>query len=203
MDNSTFAQGLAELIGRPSTLRAFVCDGSPLECSVFIVGLNPATASERDFWEYWHPVKGFMKAMWREDHVAERKKAGEFFTISPTRNAIERVELAAAPARILVTNIFSTPGKSAGYLEASQRDATAFDYLMSTIRPRLVIAHGLEAGAYLSTYETDAVIWQRRHALKWTSDYAAEMGRDIAKWLQSSSGAACPDHRQRQRFGCP
>ena len=185
MDNSTFEQGLVEVIGRPSTLRPFVCDGSPLECSVFIVGLNPATASKRDFWEYFHPVKGFMKAMWREDYVAERKKAGEFFTISPSHNAIERVELAAAPAKILVTNIFSTPSKSASDLKASQRLTTTFDYLMSAIRPGLVIAHGMEAGAYVSTYKTDAVIWQRRHALKWSRDDAAELGRDIAEWVQS------------------
>ena len=190
MDVSTFMQGLVEVIGRPSTLRAFDCDGSPLECSVFIVGLNPATASERDFWEYFHPVKGFMKAKWREDYIAERKKAGEYYAISPSRNAIEKVELAAGPTKILVTNIFSTPGNSAGDLKDSQRATTAFDYLMSTIRPRLVIAHGLEAGAYLSTYDTDAVIWQRRHALKWTSDYAIDLGRDIAAWAQSRNRSA-------------
>jgi hypothetical protein len=38
-DINSFERDLAALIGKPSLLRPFVCDGSPLECKVFIVGL--------------------------------------------------------------------------------------------------------------------------------------------------------------------
>lgn len=32
--------------------RPFICDGSPPERTVFIVGCNPATASRAEFWRY-------------------------------------------------------------------------------------------------------------------------------------------------------
>lgn len=48
-DINRFEKELVALIGRPSVLRPFVYEGSPLECEVFIVGFNPATASTLDF----------------------------------------------------------------------------------------------------------------------------------------------------------
>jgi hypothetical protein len=47
-DLREFALGLAAVIGRPSELRPFVCDGSLLDCPVFIVGYNPATRMAGD-----------------------------------------------------------------------------------------------------------------------------------------------------------
>lgn len=55
----SFESGLEAIIGRPTTLRPFVCDGSPLDCRVFIVGFNPATDSEVDFWNFWSSHRGF------------------------------------------------------------------------------------------------------------------------------------------------
>ncbi len=43
MDLTEFGSELEALIERPTALRPFVCDGSPLSCTVFIVGYNPAT----------------------------------------------------------------------------------------------------------------------------------------------------------------
>lgn len=47
MNNTLFELQLEALIGRPSTLWPFICDGSPLDCPVFFVGTNATT--ELDF----------------------------------------------------------------------------------------------------------------------------------------------------------
>ncbi len=44
-----FELQLSDLIGRPTDLRPFVCEGSPLSCDIFLVGFNPATTMETDF----------------------------------------------------------------------------------------------------------------------------------------------------------
>ena len=41
------------------TERPFVCDGSPLQAQVFVVGLNPATTLREDFWSFWDDSAGF------------------------------------------------------------------------------------------------------------------------------------------------
>jgi hypothetical protein len=46
MDLKEFDRQLRGLLGDEQGLRPFVCQGSPLECQVFIVGLNPATCLE-------------------------------------------------------------------------------------------------------------------------------------------------------------
>jgi hypothetical protein len=45
-----FERALVALIGRPTDLRPFVCEGSPLTCDVFLVGFNLATTMCRDLW---------------------------------------------------------------------------------------------------------------------------------------------------------
>ncbi len=67
----TFADNLADVIGRPTTLRPFVCEGDPLACKVFLVGFNPATEMEKDFWHYWTD-RGFERQRWVSDYMLER-----------------------------------------------------------------------------------------------------------------------------------
>ena len=43
-----FERALVALIGRPTGLRSFVCDGSPLKCDVFLVGFHLATTMCRE-----------------------------------------------------------------------------------------------------------------------------------------------------------
>lgn len=70
----SFKSGLEAIVGRPTTLRPFVCDGSPLDCRVFIVGFNPATDSEVDFWTFWSSDRGFNKALWYQNYLKERRE---------------------------------------------------------------------------------------------------------------------------------
>src|ERR1700735_3082953 len=113
IDLSAFESELKELIGRPSELRPFVCNGSPLECGVFIVGFNPATKMRADFWEYWRSGYGFDKEAWFKSYKEERQarplNPGKTrrAQISNTRRVIEWIIEAASPIGCLETNIYS------------------------------------------------------------------------------------------------
>ena len=63
MSLDEFERQLADLLGRPSRARPFVCEGSPLDCEIFIVGFNPATEMG-DFWQFWRTGYGFDKNAW-------------------------------------------------------------------------------------------------------------------------------------------
>jgi hypothetical protein len=72
MDPREFGARLQSLIGRPTHLRPSVCDGSPLDCEVFIVELNPATPMSRAWWDFWSLDQGFRRAEWLEHYRQER-----------------------------------------------------------------------------------------------------------------------------------
>lgn len=77
-------------MGRPTSLRPFVCDGSPLDCEIFIVGANAATAMG-DFWDFWLPGVGMDKAAWFAAYKAARAQKPlapgktRRMAVSPTR----------------------------------------------------------------------------------------------------------------------
>ncbi|MBD3677570.1 MAG: hypothetical protein HUJ27_04115 [Rhodobacteraceae bacterium] len=137
-----FETGLSEIIGRPSTQRPFVCDGDPFLCGVWVVGYNAATTGG-DWWQYWTTKKGFDLVSWRRDYDAERASRGK--GPSATRRRIDRIS-ARVPA-VLETNIFATPSTEMANMPKSTTEA--FDYLMSTLNPRLIIAHGVPAARHL------------------------------------------------------
>ena len=65
--------GLSAIVGDHCVgLRPFVCDGSPLDCRVFLVGINPATEMSGNFWDFWDDDSGFNKEKWRERYDEER-----------------------------------------------------------------------------------------------------------------------------------
>lgn len=59
--------------------------GSPFRCPLFIIGLNPAVDTGRDFWsEYWSDRTGFNKELLLE-HLLEARGA-----LTMTRANIEK-----------------------------------------------------------------------------------------------------------------
>jgi uracil-DNA glycosylase len=143
-----FEAGLRTHIGRPAHVRPFVCEGSPLECRAFVVGSNPATAMELDYWSFWEPGYGFRKEAWAAASRAGRRAAGRA-EVTPTRRMLTRVMEAAAPVRCLDTNVFATPTPSERDLPAALRRTGVFDWLLHEVRPAAVLAHGREAADHL------------------------------------------------------
>src|SRR5215218_7019589 len=113
MDLIEFAARLKELTRAPTRLRPFVCDGSPLDCRIFIVGFNPATSLTGDWWDFWDSSYGFRRAEWLKRYIPERAtqplKPGRTrrAPISNTRKVIDWIVDAARPVKCLETNIYS------------------------------------------------------------------------------------------------
>jgi hypothetical protein len=152
-----FQHDLEDLIGNPTDLRPFICEGSPLACKVFIVGFNPATELSRSFWDFWQPGYGFQKAQWFEVYKQERrektlplnrKRRNE---ISNTRRVIEWMIEELSPTKCLETNIYARPTTQAHDLHPSKRITKPFDFLLDTIRPGVIFVHGQDAVKYLET----------------------------------------------------
>lgn len=138
---SEFADGLAALIGRPSTLRPFICEGSPLTADVFIVGYNPATRLDGDWWTFWDPAYGYRKADWMAGYSAQRGKT------SKTRAKIEEIVAGLSGHAVLEANIDARP--SARKKDYPTPLTAPFDLLVAVCRPKVVIAHGVDAVRHL------------------------------------------------------
>lgn len=184
----TFEQELAAIVGRPTTLRPFVCSGSPLVCRVFIVGLNPASPMQAGFWDFWRPGTGFDKAAWMDAYLAERAqrplKPGKTRRpkISPSRAVIDCVVEEIGQAACLETNIYATASEAFCDLESPQRDTRPFDYMLATIQPEVVIVHGNDAVEYLRDKTVAATVLAVPHFSRgWSHERARELGREVRK----------------------
>lgn len=126
------------LIGKPTNLRPFVCDGSPYACRIFIAGQNPATSTS-NFWQFWS-AEGMDREAWCKSYLAEREGARP----SPTRKRIERIaERVGLP--ILETNVYATEAASGTRLRGEEREVSVFRMLVEEIRPVVILAHGKKA----------------------------------------------------------
>lgn len=181
-----FEQQLVAIIGKPSTLRPFVCDGSPLLCRVFIVGFNPATQMSADFWQFWKSDKGFDKRAWTDAYLRERQttplKPGKRrrTAMSPTRRVLDWIVKEAAPILCLETNICAPPTARALDLPAENRSTDPFDFLYATIKPDIIIAHGELAKKHLMSKNVSArLILESHFSRGWSRQRAEALGRYI------------------------
>lgn len=115
----------------------FVCKGSPLGCSVFLLGINPR--SDTPFWPHWHLPYGFDKSAWLD---AYRCREGR---LSRTRKQLERLVETLEPIRCLETNVFAASSPRLAELSREARTTYVFDFLLEAIRPRLLLVHGRAA----------------------------------------------------------
>ena len=181
-----FEQELATLIGKPSVLRPFVCEGSPLNCKVFIVGFNPATEMSADFWSFWRTGYGFDKSTWSSEYLKERQsrplKPGKTRrpAVSNTRRVIDWILQEASPVSCLETNIYAAPSEQAADLASANRLTAPFDFLLDTISPNMVIVHGKDAAAHLRNRGIAAQLMDVSHFSRgWSQAGARALGRQI------------------------
>lgn len=186
----TFEQQLADIIGRPTALRPFVCSGSPLACRVFIVGLNPASPMKATFWDFWRPGIGYDKGAWMDAYLAERAerplkpKRTRRPKISPSRAVIECLVEEIDPAMCLETNIYATATEEFRDLGTSLRDTRPFDYLLATVRPEIIIVHGKDAVAHMQNKASGATVLPVPHFSRgWSHERARELGREVRQKL--------------------
>ena len=138
----------------PENCRPFVCQGSPYDCKIFVVGLNPATLMEDVFWQYWSDSTGFDKDSWFEAYKNERKsrplKPGKKSRrdVGNTRSNLNKLADLIRTDEILETNIYSKPTEHYTELRAEEKDTVVFQFLMTEIKPKLIITHGKDPARY-------------------------------------------------------
>ena len=130
-----FKSGLARIVGDLCVgLRPFVCDGSPLDCKMFLVGINPATKVHRNFWCFWKDASGFNKEEWLVAYRAARKGKN-----SPSRDIIGQIVKSARPVACLETNLFPKEVSRAADLREEDENTSAFKFLLQEIQPRVIV----------------------------------------------------------------
>ena len=144
MSLMTFAEQLERHMPKPDPgVRPFVCDGSPLDCPVFVVGSNPAT--QMPFRQYWKPDEGgFQKRKFMNDYLQKGRTK-----LHPTITRA-RLALIGENVRTIETNIYPMASKERASLKPEYRNTEIFRFLFRTLKPTLVWAHGADAQRFFS-----------------------------------------------------
>jgi hypothetical protein len=154
MANQEFESKLKGLMG-DRNLRPFVCEGSPMDCKVFIVGSNPATEMSQSFWSFWSSETGFNKKAWFEAYKKERAlkplepDKTRRNSLSNTRQRIEWIVEAAHPIKCLETNLYGKATEEAKALSKSEQDSSIFEFLIQEVRPTVMLLHGKASCQYV------------------------------------------------------
>lgn len=135
--------------------RPFVCDGNPLESRIFIVGFNAATEMKAQFWDFWSVETGFNKEKWFDAYVQERAlkplKPGKTRRnkVSNTRQRIEWILSEITDFKCLETNLYMTATTEAKELNKNLMDASVFNFLLESIKPKFLLIHGADAKTHM------------------------------------------------------
>jgi hypothetical protein len=110
----------------------FICDGSPFNCEIFVVGYNAATTLRNNFWRYWSDEFGLDRDAFMRDFPEKNSGA---------RPRLNEIVEGAMPEKVLETNLYfySTAKKRQLPLEYKKHDG--FEYLLFRIRPRIIFLH--------------------------------------------------------------
>ena len=193
IDIETFEKKLAALTGQPTPLRPFICDGSPLGCEVFIVGYNPATSMETDFWDYWVPGVGYDLSAWEEEYKRARgnsvtKTGKPKAALSATRKRFqwiaEEANRIGRTVRFLETNIYAFPTARKSALGPEQRNNEVFDFLLAAIKPKVLLVHGADATRHLQAFGGASDVIAVSHLYNCSECEARQYGREIRRRLQ-------------------
>jgi len=159
-----FENNLREKLESYKNPRPLICEGNPLDCEIFIVGINSATEMKSDFWSFWSEKNGFNKAEWLESYILERKlkplkpKKTRRNKLSNTRQRIEWIVETIKPFKALETNLFVKATPTADELMFEYRESSVFEYLLESIRPKIVFIHGNEVIEYFEKLYTIKIV---------------------------------------------
>jgi hypothetical protein len=131
------ARALRGLLRVDLPSRPFISDGSPFNCDVAIVGINPGSATS--FWEFWSDDVGFKRAAWVQAYYA-RPGASR----NATRNRIERLVPALLPFRVVELNAYPYVTRTEAQIAAEMKDPRVLDLMLKVARPRAIFIFGKE-----------------------------------------------------------
>lgn len=154
MKITEFEKGLREKLIPYEKPRPLICEKNPLHFEIFIVGINAATEMNKDFWSFWTEKNGFNKTEWFESYILERKlkplkpNKTRRNKLSSTRQRIEWIIDSANPIKTLETNLFVIATPTANELTNEDRESSVFEFLLKSIKPKIVFIHGNEVIEY-------------------------------------------------------
>jgi hypothetical protein len=130
--------------------RPFVCNGFPSASSVIVIGENPATRLDTDWWSYWNDDTGFDYNVFLKQYKIEReriiKQKGKGRIISNTRLRLNRIR--DHNIGCIETNTYSNEKP-----DGSGKGVPNYDLLNVLISNndnlKAIIAHGKYAKNYL------------------------------------------------------
>ncbi|WP_405411327.1 hypothetical protein [Maribacter sp. Asnod1-A12] len=149
-----FEKSLREKLKNYENPRPLICEGNPLDCEIFIVGINSATEMQNGFWNFWSEKNGFNKPKWLECYIVERKltplkpNKTRRNKLSSTRQRIEWIVETIKPLKTLETNLFVKATPTADELMSEDRESSVFEFLLETIKPKIIFIHGNEVIEY-------------------------------------------------------
>ncbi|HET8886043.1 MAG TPA: hypothetical protein VFM70_06795, partial [Salinimicrobium sp.] len=205
---SNFKKHLQEKLKNHNKPRPFICEGNPLDCKIFIVGINAATEMQQDFWEFWSEEDGFNKNKWLGSYKAERAaqplKKGKTRrnTVSNTRKRIDWIVEATKPVKILETNLFVKATPTAKELKAGDRRSEVFEYLLETIKPEVIFLHENQTIKYFEKLDgvkivknetksfeilgTKTKVLAKNHLSRgWSEANTKELGKDLKAGIRN------------------
>jgi hypothetical protein len=140
MTLAEFSEGLFRHLpgGRESTERPFVCDGSPLNCSIFIVGYNNKIGIG-PIRQVWSDHTGFDKLAFEKLYIQNGGKPNNRTTNRYWINLISK-----AVGQCVETNIFSKDSKGAHSLPANDQSTEVFDYNFKKIKPSALFCFNIK-----------------------------------------------------------
>ena len=163
-------------------IRPFVCAGNPLDTEILIVGFNPATITD-DFWSFFDIEYGFHKSEWLISYKENRRKSGKKSDLSNSRRVMEWLEYSLCQNnknyKIMETNIYSYPTAKKSELSRDEK-TEVFDFLISVLKPNLIITHGVDAKKYIQELNLDIpVIYEKHFAIGWSREKARVLSEQI------------------------
>lgn len=133
-------------------LRPFVCERFPHECDIIVIGQNPATHLNRDWWEFWNETSGFDYTSFTEAYGEDRRRQGKTQK-SKTRTRFNRFW--DNGFKCVETNVCSELGVEKSDRECHCNSAVLRVLLDNMPRQRKigVFAHGGPATDFINNYQ--------------------------------------------------
>ena len=179
----TLISVLHSIIPSPCYERPFVCDGLPQSCTVVVVGENPATKMDTDWWSYWSDETGFDLGRFEQDYEARRREQGRR-AVSNTRLRLKR--LRSRGLQCLETNALA-PEKPGGHGDGRSNIGLLRMFLSELPQLKAIIVHGAEARRAMDRIELPARLhlfstpdFSRRVSYDQIDDIAAQIAKNTA-----------------------
>ena len=134
---------LKEVIPSPCFDRPFVCDGFPSASSVIVIGENPGTPLNKNWWSYWNAETGFNYDAFS---IHYEKKKGP---AKGTRRMLNRIRRNGV--QCIETNVYRNEKP-----DGAGKGETNTDLLRLLIsnnkKLKAVVAHGVPANEFLDDF---------------------------------------------------